>query len=513
MNGASTWGNLARYDWSVMSPEFTILGVATLLSLLDLFMNKKADRRILAWIGLLGVIVAGYFVVQNTGQNVVSIMNDMYRLDGFANAFKLLFLGGVALVFLISINYVDETRNIKYSGEYYYLILTALLGAMLMASSSDLITLFVGLELLSISSYVLVGTRKRHIQSNESAFKYVVSGGVAAAITLYGMSFIYGLTGSTNLYTISERLSQAFQGGFDFLIYLSFFLMFVGLAFKISAVPYHMWAPDVYQGAPTPITAFLSVVSKAAGFAILLRVFLVTFGNLIDFDMATGQQTSVLVENLGVYIAVIAAASMIIGNTLALRQVNIKRMMAYSGIAQAGYLLVPFATLTVLMFDQTVFYLVAYLLANLGAFAIIMIVNRDQQTEDLKSFAGLYHRSPWMAVAMTFFLLSLAGIPVSAGFFGKFYIFMSAIWHSSYWLAGIMLATSVVSYYYYFGVIRQMYMRPGKTEAPLKVPPSIAAVVLIAFVGTIVIGIMPEPVMQYIHTHFPFQQLFQPGGQ
>lgn len=513
MNGASTWGNLAQYDWSVMVPEFTILGVATLLSLLDLVMGRKSDRRILAWIGLIGIIVAGYFVVQNTGQNVVSILNDMYRLDGFANGFKLIFLSGVALVFLISINYVDESRNVKYSGEYYYLILTALLGAMFMASSSDLITLYVGMEVLSISSYILVGTRKNHIQSNESAFKYVVSGGIASAVTLYGMSFIYGLTGSTNLYVIAERLSSVFHGGFDFLVFLSFFLMIVGLAFKISAVPYHMWAPDVYQGAPTPITAFLSVVSKAAGFAIVLRVFLVIFGNLVNFDMKTGQQTSVLVDTLGLYIAIIAGASMIIGNTLAVRQVNIKRMMAYSGIAQAGYLLVPFATLTVLMFEQTIFYLVAYLLANMGIFAIIMIVNRDQQTEDIKSFAGLYHRAPWIAIAMTFFLLSLAGIPISAGFFGKFYIFMSTIVHSSYWLAGIMLATSVVSYYYYFGVIRQMYMRPGKTETPLKVPGTIALVVLIAFIGTVVIGVMPEPVMQYIHTNFPLQQMFQAGGQ
>jgi NADH-quinone oxidoreductase subunit N len=512
MNGASKWGNLANFDWSVMTPEFTILGVATLLSLLDLVFSKKTDRRILAWIGLLGIIVAGYFVVRNTGKDVVSIMNDMYRLDSFANGFKLIFLSGVALVFLISINYVDEQKNILYSGEYYYLILTALLGAMIMASSADLITLFVGLELLSISSYILVGTRKNHIQSNESSFKYVVSGGIATAITLYGMSFIYGLTGSTNLYVIAERLTAAYQSGFSYLVLLAFFLVLVGLAFKISAVPYHMWAPDVYQGAPTPITAFLSVVSKAAGFAIILRIFLVAFGGLFEMG-AANQPVSVLLDKLSLYVGIVAAASMIIGNTMALRQVNIKRMMAYSGIAQAGYLLVPFATFTLLMYEQTIFYFVAYLLANMGIFAIIMIVNRDQNTEDVKSFAGLYHRAPWMALAMTFFVLSLAGIPVTAGFFGKFYIFISSVAHHNYWLAGIMMATSVVSYYYYFGVIRQMYMRPGKTEARLKVPVSIAVVVLIAVVGTIAAGIMPDLVMNYIHSHFPFQQMLQPGPQ
>lgn len=507
----SKWGVLAEYDWSVMSPEFTILGVATLLSLIDLFMGRKADRRILAWIGLAGVILAGYFVVKNTGHDVVSIMHDMYRLDGFANAFKLIFLSGVACVLLISISYIDESRNVQYSGEYYYLLLTALLGAMIMASSADLITLFVGLELLSISSYILVGTRKRNIQSNESAFKYVVSGGISGAVMLYGMSFIYGVTGSTNLYTIAERLPSAFYGGFSLLIYLAFFLMIVGLAFKISAVPFHMWAPDVYQGAPTPITAFLSVVSKAAGFAIILRMFIVMFINTAELDPQTGMQQPVIAGTMALYISIIAAFSMIIGNTLALRQVNVKRMMAYSGIAQAGYLLVPFASLTGLLLDQTVFYLIAYLLANMGAFAIIMIVSRDQETEEVRGFAGLYHRAPWVAIAMTFFLLSLAGIPISAGFFGKFYIFMSAVGLMKYWLAGIMLATSVISYYYYFGIVRQMYMRPGETEAPLRVPAPIAVVVLITLIGTVVIGVMPEPVIQYIHTNFPFQQIFESG--
>ncbi|BAU26483.1 proton-translocating NADH-quinone oxidoreductase chain N [Aneurinibacillus soli] len=509
----SKWGVLAEYDWSVMSPEFTILGVATLLSLIDLLMGKKADRRILAWIGLAGVILAGYFVIRNTGHNVVSIMNDMYRLDGFANAFKLIFLGGVACVLLISISYIDEARNVPYSGEYYYLLLSALLGAMIMASSADLITLFVGLELLSLSSYILVGTRKHHIQSNESAFKYVVSGGIAAAIILYGMSFIYGITGSTNLYTIAERLPNAFYGGFDLLIYLAFFLMIVGLAFKISAVPFHMWAPDVYQGAPTPITAFLSVVSKAAGFAIILRMFIVIFINIVEVDAKLGMQQPIIAGKLALYISIIAAASMIIGNTLALRQVNVKRMMAYSGIAQAGYLLVPLASLTGLLLDQTVFYLIAYLLANMGAFAVIMIVNRDQQTEDVKGFAGLYHRAPWLSISMTFFLLSLAGIPLSAGFFGKFYIFMSAVGLMKYWLAGIMMATSVISYYYYFGIVRQMYMRPGSTESPLRVPAPIAVVVLLTFIGTVVIGVMPDPVIQYIHTNFPFQQIFESGSK
>ncbi|WP_051330804.1 NADH-quinone oxidoreductase subunit NuoN [Aneurinibacillus terranovensis] len=512
MNGVSKWGALAQFDWSAMTPEFTILGVATLLSLIDLFMPKKSDRRILAWIGFAGLILAGFFVVKNTGHGVVSIMADMFRLDGYANGFKLILLGGVAFVFLISINYIDK-NNIIYSGEFYYLLLTALLGGMIMASSADLITLFVGLELLSISSYIMVGTRKNHIQSNESSFKYVVSGGIATAITLYGMSFIYGITGSTNLYVIGERLAQEVQNGFSFIMFLGLLLMLVGLSFKISAVPYHMWTPDVYQGAPTPITAFLSVVSKSAGFAMILRVFLVMLYNLQDIDKATGQPIPLLLGKWATIVAIVAGASMILGNTMALRQVNAKRLMAYSSIAQAGYLLVPFATFTILLYEQTIFYLFAYLCANMGIFAVMMLVNRDQNTEDVTSFAGLYHRAPWLAIAMTFFLLSLAGIPVTAGFVGKFYILLSALAYHRYWLSGIMIATSVVSYFYYFGFIRQMYMRPGKTEAPLKVPATIVIVLIVAFVGTVAAGILPGSVMGYIHAHFPFAQMLQTAGQ
>ncbi|GAB7387911.1 NADH-quinone oxidoreductase subunit NuoN [Bacillaceae bacterium] len=495
---------MTEWPWGVMAPEFTILAFATLLSLLDLVLPKRYDRRILAWLGLAGVVLAAVFVLQNVDREVTQILNGMFRLDAFGNAFKLLLLSAVGIVFLLSLD--REENGIPYRGEYCYLLLTALLGTMIMASSADMLTLFIGLEVLTVSSYILVGLRKKHLQTNEAAFKYVVAGGISTALTLYGMSFIYGLTGSTNLFVIAERLGAAFQGGYDFLVYLAFFLVFVGLSFKLVTVPYHMWAPDVYQGAPTPVTAFLSVVSKTAGFAIVLRFFLTSFREVIDFS-AGGH--SVLVGRLALFIGILAALSMIVGNTLALRQTNVKRMMAYSSIAQAGYLLVPFATITQLLFEQTLFYLVAYLLMNLGAFAVIMIVNRDRGTEDIKSFAGLYHRAPWTAVAMTVFLLSLAGIPVTAGFFGKFYIFLSSVALGNYWLPAIMLVTSLVSYYYYFGIIRQMYMRPGNTEAPLKVPGPVAVVILIALVGTVGAGIAPEIVIGYLHHHFDiFGEMF-----
>ncbi|HZG13721.1 MAG TPA: NADH-quinone oxidoreductase subunit NuoN [Candidatus Bathyarchaeia archaeon] len=490
--------DIFSYNWSYLLPEFTILGFATILSLLDLAMGKRSNRAIIGWLSLLGVIIAGVFITLNMVNlnEPVSYMADMMRVDDFGNAFKLIFLAGVACTLVLSLAYM-KYGEISNQSEYYYLLLTALLGAMVMASSADLITLFVGLELLSLSSFVLVGLRKKSLLANEASFKYVVSGGIATAFTLFGMSYMYGLSGTTNLYVMTERLAEAYNGGYGFLVLLSFAFVLVGISFKISAVPNHLWAPDVYQGAATPVTAFLAVVSKAAGFALVLRLLVNAYIGLISPE---GQ--SVLLENLSLILSTVAALSMIIGNTMALRQTNVKRMMAYSGVAQAGYLLVPFATLTNLFFEQTVFYLIAYLLASFGAFAVLMVVFRDQETEELKSFAGLYHRSPIIAIAMTLFMLSFAGIPVSVGFFGKFYLFMSAILQKHYWLSAIMMGTSVISYFYYFGIIRQMYMRPGNTEAELRVPTGVAVIIAILALATLVFGIVPGALFDFVQANF-----------
>jgi len=490
--------DIFSYDWSYLLPEFVILGVATLLSLLDLFWGKRLGQAVLGWIALAGVFLSGLFVVNNIQalSEPLSYMGDMMRVDDYGNAFKLLFLTGVAFTLILSLSYLKQ-KEIQHQGEYYYLLLTALLGAMVMASSADLITLFIGLELLSLSSFVLVGLRKKSRKANESSFKYVVSGGIATAFTLFGMSYLYGLTGTTNLFLITEGLSQAYMSGYAFLVLLSFAFLVAGLSFKISLVPNHMWAPDVYQGAATPVTAFLAVVSKAAGFALIFRILLNAFIGLMG-----PEGNNLYLDELSLILSIAAAASMIIGNTMALRQTNVKRLMAYSGIAQAGYIMVPFVTLTSLFFEQTMFYLFAYLLASFGAFAVIMAVQRDQQSGELKAFAGLYHRSPLVAVAMTIFLLSLAGIPVSAGFFGKFYLFISALHQQHYWLAAIMVATSVIGFYYYFGFIRQMYMRTGATEAPLALPASLTVVIAITALASFIFGVIPGAVTEFVHAYF-----------
>lgn len=484
---------LLSFHWGAMWPEFIILGVATILSLLDLFAPKKMDRRVIGWLAFAGVVAAIIALVSLFGKETTSILYDTFVLDSFSKAFKLLLLIGSAFVILIALEYEPKEGMGEYKGEFYYLFLIALLGAMFMASSGDLITLFVGLELLSISSYILAGLRKKHLPSNESAMKYVVNGAASSAIVLFGMSYVYGLTGTTNLLEMADSLSTLGNSQYIYLLGLSFFMILVGLSFKLATVPYHMWAPDVYQGAPTPVTAFLSVVSKTAGFAILLRTVLVIFLNTPAGAKGVDTVTPLL-QDVQNFIAVLAALTMIVGNVVALRQRNIKRLFAYSSIAHAGYLLVAFVALSAFMFDAIWFYLGAYLLMNIGAFAVIQIMTQKTDNEDIGQFAGLYRRSPILAVAMGIFIMSLAGIPGTAGFVGKVNIFIGALITepAHYILAAILMGTTVISYVYYFRVMSQMFFRPAEDDTKVKTPPILGAVIAICAVATVLFGIFPN---------------------
>lgn len=498
---------LLSYHWSIMAPEFTILGVALVLSLIDLFMGKGKDRSILAWIGLGGVVLALGFLGAQMDSPVTSILYDTYRFDSFAKMFKLILLVGTAFVLLMSVNYKPKD-DIEHRGEFYYLILTALLGSMMMASSADLLTLFVGLELLSISSYILAGIRKKNKQSNEAAMKYVINGSIATAILMFGISYVFGLSGSTNLFAIANSVQAITDSNQLYVLAIAFLMIFVGLSFKIASAPFHMWAPDVYQGAPTPVTAFLSVVSKAAGFIIILRVVVITFlfapGSEVNSSMLLSFQD---------YLAVLAGLTMIIGNTIALRQRNVKRLFAYSSIAHAGYLLVAFVAFSpALLFSNIWFYLVAYLLMNMGAFAIIQSVTDQAGSEDVSAFAGLYRRSPLIAVAMGILILSLAGIPGTAGFIGKLNIFIAALGTEPghYVLASVMIATTVVSYFYYFSIMSQMFMRPAESTnaGKFKLPAGPLAVVVLTVVGTLLFGLLPETALGFFHGYFDFLEFF-----
>lgn len=495
-------------DLQYLAPELTLVIAAVVLSLLDLSLPKRISRTILGWLTIVALLISAAFVIffmvklnlsdPDQALSVVALLGQSYRLDDFANLFKLVFLFGTALIIFMSIGSVKK-EDIQHTGEFYYFFLPAVLGGMIMASSGDLITLFVGLELLSITSYVLVGMRKSNMQSNESAFKYVVMGGISSAFILYGMSFLYGLTGSTNISEVNTILRDNFDPSFSALIYISFFLMLVGFGFKIAAAPFHTWAPDVYQGSPTPVTAFLAVISKAAGLAIMFRVIYNVYYGVGDFGMP-------IYLDIFLTITVLAAVAMILGNAMALRQKNVKRLLAYSGIANAGYLLVPigiqFNQFHYSNFSELYFYLIAYLFMNLGAFAVLMVVSRSAGHEELRGFAGLYHRAPYTAVAMTILVLSLVGIPVTAGFFGKIFIILGTLSSHLYWLAAIMIGTSVVSFYYYFGFIRQMFMRPGHEAKEIKLNTPLAITIWICVGATLLLGFFPKIILDMIKEIF-----------
>jgi NADH-quinone oxidoreductase subunit N len=473
-------------NWSLLTPEIVLAALALLIFTIDFMTGIHGKKPFIGKLSVLSLLVTAVLVLfmNNSGGQIA----DLYLIDSFAMVFKLIILVGVAMVIMISLHYLDRNEEI-YQGEYYSILLFATLGAMIMVSSADLITLFIGLEILSISSYVLVGFKKHHRHSTEAALKYVILGGTASAFILYGMSFLYGLTGSTSLIEIGSVMPMLFEE-YTAMMTISLIFMLVGFGFKISIVPFHMWAPDVYEGAPTPITAFLSVVSKIAGFAIVLRVFVFGFIGVY--------------EEWVMIIAILAAVTMVLGNVIALTQKNTKRLMAYSGIAQAGYLLVPVAALPFIgtfSLNMILFYSIAYMMMTLGAFAVITLVTEDAGTNDLSSFAGLFQRAPYLAIAMTVFLVSLAGLPLTAGFIGKAQIFFGAAAADLLWLAIIMIVMSVVSFFYYFAFIKQMFMTaPKANDEELKVPMSLNAVITVALAVTLILGILPNLVLDIFTT-------------
>lgn len=501
---------LPTLTWSdawYLAPEITLTAFAILLALLDLILPRRTDRNVIGWLTIVGLVTAAAFVVwllidmKNAGAanpeaSVHNLLGASYRVDDFGNLLKLVFLGASAFIVLASLGSV-RNADVPAKGEFYYFMLPAALGAMVMSSSGDLITLFVGLELLSITSYVLVGMRKRSGLSSEAAFKYLVTGGTASAFILYGMSFLYGVTGTTNLALIGEGIGAAITD-YRALVYVAFFLMTAGFAMKLALAPFHAWAADVYQGAPTPVTSFLAVVSKGAAFAMLYRIYM----NTVYY----AQEDPFAAKDMYLALSVLAAAAMIVGTAGALRQRNVKRLLALSGVANAGILLTPLTLemtpLHTSLFSEFAYYLLAYAFMNIGAFAVLTVVSRGEGGESLSSFSGLYYRAPWTAVGMTVLLCSLAGLPVTGGFFGKLFILFATVQTDAYWLAAILLATTVVSYAVYFSFIRQMYMRSGTDDTELSIPGPAAISIWICVAATLALGFMPKPVLSWIDSLF-----------
>ncbi|XID91135.1 NADH-quinone oxidoreductase subunit N [Paenibacillaceae bacterium WGS1546] len=496
--------SLTLSDLWYLTPELVLTGFAVLLTLLDLVLPRRVNQNLIGWLTLLGLLCSAVFVVLLMNElgaegeaSYHSLLAGSYRLDDFGSLLKLVFLGASAFIVFSSLGAVRDD-DVPIKGEMYSLVLPATLGAMVMASSGDLITLFVGLELLSITSYILVAVRKRNRLSSEAAFKYIVIGGTASAFILYGMSFLYGITGSTNVGEIMLGLG-ATAANYEALLYVSLFLMIAGFAVKLGLAPFHAWAADVYQGAPTPITSFLAVVAKAAGFAMLYRI----FANTALFTDGSSQQ---LGQDITLALAVLAAAAMIVGTAGALRQRNVKRLLALSGVANAGILLIPLAvgwtTLSTSLNSQFLYYLLAYAFMNIGAFSVLAIVSRDAGNETVSGFAGLYHRAPWTAAAMTVLLCSLAGLPVTGGFFGKLFILFSTVQTQTYWLGAILLVTTIVSYAVYFALIRQMYMRSGETDAPLKMTAPAGIAIWLCAIATLALGFLPMPILDWLNGMF-----------
>ncbi|MFB9326959.1 NADH-quinone oxidoreductase subunit N [Paenibacillus aurantiacus] len=503
--GVFTWSE-ALY----LAPEGLLIVVALALILLDLALPGTSGRNKLGWVTLAGLLGSGGLVVWRMlemaavradgmhGSGVIRVLADSYRIDHFASALKLVFLLAAALVVLMSLGTMkrEETPN---RGEYYYLLLPAVAGAMIMASSGDLVTLYIGLELLSVTTYVLVGMRKKGAKSAEAAFKYVVTGGLSSAFILFGMSYLYGVGGSTNIGAIANVLQTQGIAGLSPLLAVGLFMLVAGFGIKIAAAPFHAWAPDVVEGASPPVAAFLAVVSKGAALAAVFRIVynIVFFVDSPDGDIA---------GDTFLLLLVLAAASMLVGTLTALRQRKLKRLLALSGVANAGYLLVPLGISLKGMhasnFGELIFYLLAYTLMTIGAFTVVATVTQAVGNATFGSFAGLYHRAPWTAAAMLVLLLSLAGLPLTGGFFGKVFILFGAAQSGAYWLVAIMAASSVISYYFYFAIARQMFLRSEGEDTRIPVSGVTGAVIWICVLGTLALGLWPGMVFDLINAHF-----------
>jgi len=479
---------LPPVNWPSLLPSLILTVVGMIVLLWDLWM-KDQDRPYLAWLSLAGVVCAAEVSLFLWGRDE-SAFNGMLALDSYALFFNIIICLAVGMTILMSVHYLEATDIPP--GEYYSLILFAAVGMMLMAAATDLIVIFLGLETMSMAVYVLAGIWRQRIKSNEAALKYFLLGAFASGFLLYGIALVYGATGSVQLGKIAAYVNEHLSAqDFSPLLFMGIGLLIVGFGFKIAAVPFHVWTPDVYEGAPTTITAFMAVGVKAAAFAAFARVFLLSLGSMQD------QWQWIM--------WILAAVTMTVGNITALVQNNIKRMLAYSSIAHAGYLLVAMVAGKDLGGAALMYYLVAYGVMNLGAFGVVLAVGRKgEPNEEFADYAGLGFRHPALGMAMTIFMLSLTGVPPLVGFTGKFYVFSAAVKAGYIWLAVIGVLNSVVSAYYYIRVIVTMYMQEGeKPIDSLSARPALATAILIAALGTVLMGVFPSASMSLAKGAFP----------
>ncbi len=463
-------------DLSLLAPEIAmaILGLGVLI--LGLLV-PKGSRHGLGWVtalgllGVLGLTISGW-------NNQGFLYEGLFVVDQYAIFFKITFLTAAFLVTLGCMRYVDEMGD---QSEYYSMILFATLGMMVLASAGDFMTLYLGLELMTIAFIVLVCFRRTETRSVEAGIKYILLAGMSSAVLLYGLSLVYGVTGSVVISEVGQAVTTEPVPA----LILGVAMLVAGLGFKISAVPFHMWTPDVYEGAPTPVTSFLAVGSKAASFAILLRVFVAALPGLwAHWTMLA---------------AILSAVTIIVGNLVAIPQTNIKRLLAYSSIAQAGYILVGLVTASEAGIKGVMFYAFLYVFATIGAFTVAAYFYNVTGSDEIKDYAGLSQRSPLMAAVMVISMLSMAGIPPLAGFVGKFYLFKTIV-DNYLWLALIGLIMSMVSVYYYLRVALVMYRDEPVDNTPISLSGPVALTLIITMVATLVLGIYPGPLSEVVNT-------------
>lgn len=481
-------------NYSAFLPEIWLVCTAILILVVELFQAPESKRTVLNWISFIGVMGAlltlpclGGLCCSGDctlGTLPLQAFNGFLKTDGLAVFFKMLILLATLITLLITFRYF-KTHPTLYRAEFLVILLFSAAGASALTSAQEIVTLYISLETLTISSYLLASFMKKDKGSNEAGMKYLLLGAFSSAVLLFGFSYLYGLTGTTVIADVAKSL--AMQPASPLAVF-AVILVVGGLAFKISLAPFHMWTPDVYEGAPTPVTAFLSVASKTAGFAAFIRLF------WVGLNVPALQPVWV-----GLF-AVLAAASIILGNLEAIPQKNIKRMMGYSSIAQAGYISTGFLAIGPMGLTAILFYLFVYLFANLGAFLAIVIVSHKTGSEQIEDYAGMWKRSPIIGVVLLVCLLSLAGVPPFAGFSGKWYLFGAAIAKGYTWLALVGMVFSVVSLYYYLQVVRQALISDPKDSSPIETSLLEKSVLILCVVVTVTLGFWPTPIMDLAQT-------------
>lgn len=490
------------YIWNSLQyfqAEITLAVVFVVLLLLDLFFKKS--KLLLPIVSIAGFIVVAYFIFSTPNSpNLIFGAKDnpdlgMVVIDPFGNFFKVIILLTTAFIVLFSLSSKEVQESGQNYGEYYVLLAGMTLGMFIMTSTVDLLLMYLAIEMVSISSYILAGFTRQVSRSSEASLKYIIFGAVASGTMLYGISIMYGMVGSTNIYAINAILSYSQVNTLT--IIFAGLLIIVGLGFKISMAPFHFWTPDVYEGAPITITAILSVASKAAGFAILIRFLKVAFVDVASTNFQSSSWAIFEFFDWTYILAGLSVLTMTLGNLAALWQDNLKRMLAYSSIAHAGYLLMGIVILDNQGIMAILIYFAVYLFMNLGAFFVLMLISDRIGSEEIDDFNGLGFKAPFLCVSFTIFLISLTGIPPTAGFIGKLYLFAALIKTDWIWLAVIGVVNSVVSLYYYVRVIKHMFLK--ETDQEINIPVSWGNIVLLSLLvaPTIILGVYFQPLVEY----------------